>query len=311
MLNEQRIRAFLFCLSVIIFLIGLPFILSFALGYRFDRRTLKFTKTGLLVLKTQPSGARVYLDEKLLNVKTPATITELLPGRYHLRLELEKHYPWFNGVNVYAGKVTRLEKVILFSLRSNIKQLNKNRLSSFWIDEERATIYFINPEDNGIYKSDLDGRNSEKIVDFNPLQPPAIKWKLSPDREKLLYFNEHQVGIAYLEPQNKIPQAMSFVLNDSDDKINDVFWHSDSYHLILISHKSIEALETQPQAEPIVLVNLSKKNTSCFYDIHTDTLFFLDYQKATDGNFYDNLYKLDLSAKTVSLKELIKLKSNE
>jgi len=65
MLNEQRIRAILFYLSVVIFLMGLPFILSFALGYNFDRRTFKFTKTGLLVLKTQPSGASVYLDEKL------------------------------------------------------------------------------------------------------------------------------------------------------------------------------------------------------------------------------------------------------
>ncbi len=311
MLNEQRIRAFLFCLSVIIFLIGLPFILSFALGYKFDRRTFKFTKTGLLVLKTQPSGASVYLDEKLLNVKTPATIAELLPGRYSLRLELEKHYPWFNEVNVDAGKVARLEKVILFPLRSNIKQLNRDRLSSFWVDEDRETIYYINPEDNSIYKSDLEGRDSEKIVDFLPLQPPAIKWKLSPDREKLLYFNAYQIGIVYLEPQNKISQGQPFVLNYSDDKIIDIFWHSDNYHLVLVSRKSIEALEAQPQTEPVLLVNLNKKNTSCFYDTRTDTLYFLDYQKAADGNFYDNLYKLELNAKTFPLQDLIKLKSNE
>lgn len=311
MLNEQRIRAFLFYLSVIIFLIGLPFILSYALGYKFDRRTFKFTKTGLLVLKTQPSGASVYLNEKLLNVKTPAAIAELLPGRYSLRLELEKHYPWLNEVNVDAGKVTRLEKVILFPLRSNIKQLNRDRLSSFWVDEDRETIYYINPEDNSTYKSDLEGRDSEKIVDFLPLQPPAIKWKLSPDREKLLYFNAHQIGIVYLEPQNKISQDPPFVLNYSDDKIIDVFWHSDNYHLVLVSRKSIEALEAQPQTEPVLLVNLNKKNTACFYDTRTDTLYFLDSQRAADGNFYDNLYKLELNAKTFPLQDLIKLKSNE
>ena len=311
MLNEQRIRAFLFYLSVIIFLIGLPFILSYALGYKFDRRTFKFTKTGLLVLKTQPSGASVYLDEKLLNVKTPATIAELLPGRYSLRLELEKYYPWFNEVNVDADKVTRLEKIILFPLRSNIKQLNRDRLSSFWVDEDRETIYYINPEDNSIYKSDLEGRDSEKIVDFLPLQPSAIKWKLSPDREKLLYFNAHQIGIVYLEPQNKISQGPPFVLNYSDDKIIDVFWYSDNYHLVLVSRKSIEALEAQPQTEPVLLVNLNKKNTSCFYNTRTDTLYFLDSQRAADGNFYDNLYKLELNAKTFPLQDLIKLKSNE
>ncbi len=301
----------MFYLSVLIFLIGLPFILSFALGYKFDRRAFKFTKTGLLVLKTQPSGASVYLEDKLLNVKTPATISELLPGRYSLRIELEKHYPWLNEVNVDAGKVTRLEKIILFPLRSNIKQLNRDRLSSFWIDEERATIYYINPEDNSIYKSDLEGRNSEKVVDFLPLQPPAIKWKLSSDKEKLLYFNAHQIGIAYLEPQNKISKEQAFVLSYTDDKIIDVFWHSDSYHLILVGSKSIEALEAQPQGGPVALVNLNKRNTSCFYDTRTDTLYFLDSERAADDNLYDNLYKLELNTRAFPLQELIKLKSNE
>lgn len=311
MLNEQKIRASLFYLSVIIFLIGLPFILSFALGYKFDRRTFKFTKTGLLVLKTQPSGASVYLNEKLLNIKTPATITELLPGRYSLRLELEKYYPWLNEINVGAGKVERLEKIILFPLRPNIKQLNKDRLSSFWLDEERGAIYYINPEDNGIYKSDLEGRNSEKIVDFFPLEPPAIKWKLSPDRGKLLYFNAHQIGIAYLLPQNKLSQEQPFVLNYTKDKIIDVFWHSDSFHLILISRKSIEAQEAQLQAEPVALVNLNKRNTSCFYDTRVDALYFLDSERAADGNLYDNLYKLELNTRAFPLQELMKLNSNE
>lgn len=311
MRNEQKIRAFLFYLSVLIFLIGLPFILSFALGYKFNRRTFKFTKTGLLVIKTQPSGASVYLGGKLLNAKTPLTVTELLPGRYQLRLELERHYPWLNEVNIDTGKVTRMERIILFPLRSNIKQLNREKISSFWVDEERGTVYYINLEDNSISKADLEGKNCEKVVNFLSLQPPAIKWKLSPDKEKVLYFNAHQVGITHLEPQNKLFREFPFILNYTDDRIIDVFWHSDSYHLILVSHKNIEVLEAQPRSELIVLVNLNKKNTSSFYDIRTDTLYFLDYQKAGDGSFYDNLYKLELNAKTFPFQELIKSKSDE
>lgn len=310
MFNEQRIRAFLFYLSAVIFFASLPIVLSFALGYKFDRRIFKFTKTGLIALKTQPSGASVYLDEKLLNLRTPATITELLPGRYRLRLELEKYYPWSNEVNVDAGKVTRLEKIILFPLRSNIKQVNKERLSSFWVDEERWSIYYVNPEDNAIYKSDLEGRDSQIIADFFPLQRPAIKWKISPDKEKALYFNSHQIGIVHLEPQNKLSQGLPFILNYSDDRIIDVFWHSDSFHLILVCRKSIEATEAQENAEPVELVALNKRNTSCFYDIRTDALYFLDSQRAADGNIYDNLYKLELNTRTFHFQELIKLKSD-
>ncbi len=112
MLHEQRIRAILFYLSVLIFLMGLPPILSSTLGYNFDKRTFKFTKAGLIVLKTQPQGASVYLDKKLLSFKTPATINELLPGKYELKFEMDKYYPWSGEVEVGAGKVTRLEKII-------------------------------------------------------------------------------------------------------------------------------------------------------------------------------------------------------
>jgi hypothetical protein len=311
MFNEQRIRAILFYLSVLVFFLGLPFILSFALGYKFDQRTLKFTKTGLLVLKTQPAGASVYLDEKLWYSKTPATVTELLPGRYHLRLELERHYPWFNEVDVEAGKVTRLERIILFPLRSNIKQLNAERLSSFLVDEERSEVYYINPEDNGVFKSDLEGRNPERIAEFVPLEPAAIKWKLSSDRKKLMYFNARAIGITSLKQQDNSVLQEPFILNYQEDKIIDVFWHSDSYHLILVGSKKIEALETESGALPVSLVNLNKRNTVCSYDTHSDTLYFLDSQKAADGNLYDNLYKLELNARTFPLQDLIKLKTNE
>jgi len=311
MQNEQRLRGILFYLSVTIFLLGLPFILSFALGYKFNPHTLKFTKAGLIVLKTQPSGANVYLNQELLNTKTPTTIAELLPGKYLIRLELERHYPWFNEINVEAGKVTRLEKVILFPLRSHIKQLNKERLSSFWIDEEKEIIYYINAEDDSIYKSDLEGAHLEKITNFLGIHPPAVKLKVSPDREKLLYFNAHQIGIARLQPQKKLSGEPSFVLDCKDETIVDVFWHSDNYHLILVRDKSIEALEAQASARPVILVNLNKKSTFCSYDTRTDTLYFLDSQKAADGNMYDNLYKLELNSRAFPFQELIKLKADE
>lgn len=311
MFNEQRIRAVLFYLSVFIFLTGLPFILSFALGYKFDRRIFKFTRTGLLVLKTQPSGASVYLDEKLWNSKTPATITELLPGRYHLRLELEKHYSWFNEVNVDAGKLTRLEKIILFPLRSNIKQLNVERLSCFLVDEEHNELYYINPEDNSVFKSDLEGHNPQRIAGLLPLEPSAVKWKLSPDRKKLMYFNVSQIVIVSLKQEDSRVLDVPFSFAYPEDRIIDVFWHSDSYHLILVGRKNIEALEAEPGALPLTLVTLNKRNTLCSYDMHSDSLYFLDSQKAADGNFYDNLYKLELNARAFLLQDLINLKANE
>ncbi|MCX5701222.1 MAG: PEGA domain-containing protein, partial [Candidatus Omnitrophica bacterium] len=146
MFSEQRIRAFLFYLCLAVFFAGLPSILSFALGYKFDPSTFKFTKTGIISIKTQPEGVDVYLNGKLFSEKTPATINELIPGTYSLRLESERYYPWVSQVKVEARKVVRLEKIILFPKRTHIKQLNQEEVSSFWLDTQNSRIYYFNQE---------------------------------------------------------------------------------------------------------------------------------------------------------------------
>ncbi|MDD4899828.1 MAG: PEGA domain-containing protein [Candidatus Omnitrophica bacterium] len=310
MLSEQRIRAVLYYLSVLIFILGLPSILSSVLGYKFSRRTLSFTKTGLVVIKTQPSGANVYLDNALLNDKTPATIAELLPGTYHLKIELEKHYPWASNVAIEAGKATRLEKIILFPVRPNIRQLNKEKFSAFWLDEEKAEIYYAG-EDNAIYRSDFEGNNYERIATFLQIDPAPVKFVASPDRKKIAYFNKHKIGITYLDAYSGQPFfSQQFVLDYPSGVLFNIFWHSDSYHLVLLANRAVEVLEAKPEAVPIALATLNKKNPSCSYDLHNDTLYFIDSQRAADGNMYDNLYKLELNSRT-TLQQLMKMQTHE
>jgi len=309
---EQRIRAFLFYLSVFVFLIGLPFILSFALGFKFDTRSFKFTKTGIIAIKTQPSGASVYLDNSLLHDKTPLTINELIPGKYNLKIELEKYYPWAGEVEVYKRQVTRLEKIILFPLRSNIKQLNKEQLDIFWIDEPDKAVYYIDQDSRIIYASNLEGEDYRQIASYIPISPPPIKFKISKDKQKLLYFNKHQIAIAYLDNHKKnFTQDQSFILNYPEDVIIDVFWHSDSYHLVLVAYKKIQVLEAQPNSQALELVSLAKKSSSPFYNVDSDILYFTDYQKADDGNLYNNLYKIDLSTRAFLLKNIINIEKDE
>jgi len=309
--HEQRIRATLFYLSVFIFFVGLPFILSFALGYKFNSKTFKFTKAVLIAIKTQPQGAAIFLGGILLNDKTPSTINELLPGKYRLRLELEHYYSWFAEVNVEAGKVTRLEKIIFFPLRSNVIQLNKAKISSFWVDDKKEKIYYVDQVENIIYKADLGKENFEEIGVI-PGTFSVKKWKVSPDRSKLLCFNPHQVAVVNLHPQEYLSDADSAVVLDyANRKITDAFWHSDSFHLVLITEKNIEVIEASQNATPVDLVNLNKKNVTAFYDDNKDTLYFIDSQKAEDGQVYDNVYQLELNAKFSPIKELLNTKVNE
>jgi hypothetical protein len=306
MYTFQKIRSFLFYSSVLLFFLGLPAILSFALGYKFNARNFKFVKTGLIFVKTQPSGAKIYLNGKLIDQRSPASMQELLPGTYKVALELAQHYPWKGQVEVEAGKVSRIDKVILFSQRPNLQQLNREKFSSFYIDPEKKLVYYLDQEKQVVYRSNLDSSNFEDIASLPEKFDQINGWKVSPDKRKLFIFNHHQISIVFFDNQNDYEYSNSAVLLDYPQaRILDVFWHSDSYHLVVLTDKNIQVIEARPGALPVNLVELNRAETSASYDIQEDVLYFSDSQKSPEGSLYNNLYKLELSANLYLLERLL------
>lgn len=306
MFNFQKIRGLLFYLSVFLFFAGLPFILSYALGYKFNRHTLKFTKTGLISIKTQPSGAKIYLNGKLISEKTPASMQELVPGVYKIALDLARHYPWKGEIDVEAGKISRFEKIILFPLRPNLQQLNQEKFSFFHIDIEKKLIYYLDTENKIVYRSNLDTSNFEDIASLPEKFTPVNGWQVSEDRKKLFIFNRHQISVIFFDNQRDYGYQDSGVFLDyPQEKIINVFWHADSYHLIVLTDKHVQVIESRPRALPVNLVELNKEGTEAYYDGKENTLYFSDSQRSPDGSFYNNLYRLDLSPNFILLERLI------
>lgn len=306
MLNLQKTRGLLFYLSVFLFLAGLPVILSFALGYKFNPRTLRFVKTGLIFVKTQPTGAKIYLNDKLFPEKSPASMQELIPGTYKVTMELAQYYPYQAQVEVEAGKVSRVDKVILFPMRPNLAQLNQERFSSFRVDLERRIIYYLDQEKRILYRSNLEAQNFEDIASLPDKFNQINGWAVSADQKKLFIFNEHQINVIFLDSQaDQEYVATTVFLDYPQEKIVEVFWHSDSYHLIVLTNKHIQAIESRLGAAPVNLVELNKVDASVFYDAKEDVLYFSDSQRSTDGSLYNNLYKLGLNDNLYALERLI------
>lgn len=306
MLNFQKTRGLLFYLSVFIFCIGLPFILAFALGYKFNAQSLRFVKTGLIFVKTQPAGAKIYLNGKLVSEKSPASIQELLPGTYKVNLELAQHYPWKAQVEVEAGKVSRIDKVILFPKRPSFQQLNQEQFSSFRLDLERKLVYYLDQERKVVYRSNLDSSNFEDIASLPDRLTQINGWEVSPDKRKLLVFNQHQISVILFDNQLDNEDTSPIVFLDyAAEKIVDVFWHSDSYHLVVLTDKHVQVVESRQGALAVNLVELNKSGVAVFYDIKEDVLYFSDSQRSSAGSFYNNLYKLELSANLYPLEKLV------
>ncbi|MGE5308729.1 MAG: PEGA domain-containing protein [Deltaproteobacteria bacterium] len=302
MVREQKIRAVLYYFSAAVFFTGLPMILTYTLGYKFNRATWTFTRTGLISLKSQPAGAGVFLNGAPLNEKTPCGITELLPGNYKVELRLSGYYPYSQDVEVKASSVARLEKILLFPLRPDVQKVNREQISWFWIDEDRQ-IYYVASDSNSLYRSDFSGERPEKIAEFFPLPGGAKEWKVSPDRKSVLYYNDEMVGIVDLEPG--APQNSSFVLQLSGP-IKEVFWYSDNYHIVVLRGREICMLETRPGAQPFVLMKLNSDPRKLFYESDGDILYFQDSQSGADNRPYENVYRLELGRKLYLFRDFMR-----
>lgn len=309
--NFQRIRSLLFYLSLFLFITGLPFIIAFSLGYKFNARTFKFSKTGLIYVKTQPEGARIYLNGKLMPENTPASIYELVSGVYKIVLELPGHYPWKGEVDVEAGRALRLDKIILFPLRPDLQQLNREKFSTFRIDAEKRMIYYLDQEGKVVYRSDLDGINFVDCASLPDKFAQITGWGISADKKKMFIFSLHQIGVVFFDAEADHDYSDAAILLDyPKEKIIDVFWHSDNYHLIVLTNKHVGVIESRSRAVPVNLVSLNNEEAYAFYDAKEDALYFSDGQKGPGGVFYNNLYKLRLNT-DLYLLGIIRKKANE
>ncbi|MFH1208401.1 MAG: PEGA domain-containing protein [Candidatus Omnitrophota bacterium] len=107
-------RKILFYLFFALYLVLCPIIILYALGYIFTPKVEEgFAKTGLIHIETLPSNAFLSIGNKRYIEKTPATIRNLLPGQYDVKIFLRGHKSWERKVQVEPGKAVNLEKVLL------------------------------------------------------------------------------------------------------------------------------------------------------------------------------------------------------
>ena len=107
-------RKILFYLFFALYLVLCPIIILYALGYIFTPKVEEgFAKTGLIHIETLPGNASIAIANRRYAEKTPATIRNLLPGQYDLKILLQGYRPWERKVEVEPGKAVNFEKVLM------------------------------------------------------------------------------------------------------------------------------------------------------------------------------------------------------
>lgn len=85
----------------------------YATGYRVDFSNGTLKQTGVIAVTSKPSGATITINDRLYSRKTPFTLRNVLPGTYHLKLEMEGYRTYEKDIEVTSSQVTEEHNIDL------------------------------------------------------------------------------------------------------------------------------------------------------------------------------------------------------
>lgn len=185
--------------SIIIFMglvLATILVVLYGKGYRFGLGSgkIEFNGTGLLVAKSIPDGAQVFVDGKL-RTATDNTIN-IAPGEYEIKITKEGYFEWIKKVKIQAEVVTKAE-ALLIPTAPKLESITDIGAKNPVIDPTLTKIAFIvssqSATRNGIYVFDMKSNqlltlqsSSTQIVDdtLDTFSEAQISW--SPDGKDLM-----------------------------------------------------------------------------------------------------------------------------
>ena len=100
--------------AILLFLIITPLVIFYTAGYRYNTKKLRVEKVGIIFVRSEPSGANIYLDGKKQTETTPARLRNLLPGDYDVKISKKGYTDWEKNLPVASELTTFAEDVALF-----------------------------------------------------------------------------------------------------------------------------------------------------------------------------------------------------
>lgn len=199
-------------IAIVSFVVIGGYLIISAGGYRVDYSNWTFQKTSLISIRTQPSGAHVYVNGKLKPETTPLNLSRLLPGWYDIEIKKADYLPWSRTIDIDGGIVDNLNHIALFLKEPKIKDGNQedtdilnnltspgdlqikdysiNRISNgrpitvvnlsqlvksaYWYSDHWHVAYQVG---NEIYISEIDGRSAQLLLKLDSDEPTKIAFK--------------------------------------------------------------------------------------------------------------------------------------
>lgn len=228
-------RQWLSRLFILLFLIITPLILAYAAGYHINWRYLKLEKTGLLEIKTIPSGAEVNIEElkawlgKPKNLATPFKLKNLRPSNYTINLSLAGYHNWRKILTIRPVETTFAKDVRLF------KQAEPQWLADLPASSTIALANFsdnqqLNLNNKNLTTSTINALISEKDLTDNWLDAHSVRLACALPDKKIAYANQFELWLADPETKTRL------LLGRFSQNINQLICLPDTSNYLIYGH---------------------------------------------------------------------------
>lgn len=146
-MHLQTWRVIIFFLFLVAFLVTAPAVVLYTAGYRYLIGTGRIVQTGVLNISTVQKGARVFIDEKERDERTPAVIDNVLPQEHTVRLEKEGYSSWEKRLTVESKRSAFVTQAVLFLKNGEEKQTTV-QTTMVATDPSSGTVAFIRQTQN-------------------------------------------------------------------------------------------------------------------------------------------------------------------
>lgn len=273
---KKKTRRILFYFSVLIFLILSFLVVLFALGYQYDFVQNKFVKTGSLELKVNTS-AEVYIndnfDGKTSFLGDYFSKSQLLPRVYNVRVQSDGYQSWQKLARVSGGFLTSFPEVVLLRKDFNEEMVASSSVSNISIrqfDPNNGLAFIGNKQKI----ESINLKNGEKKT-IKQLPKTTAEDIDSPDGNKKVRFNEHEVWVEWTKDSNHQPfqkAGDTELITRFSQTITDAQWYKDSEHLIVNVGGILRFIEIDNR-DGINIFDISTISGPFYYDKDQDAVF--------------------------------------
>lgn len=195
------VRLTIYPLVALIFVAIALYIMLISFGYtiNFQDGKITTTKTGIIIIASNPGDANVYINDDLYRKKTSALpffnlkINRLPAAEYQIKIEKEGYITWEGSVNVKPGYVTWLNYILMIPEKTEEKPFNLPGEVKKIIASSDNNILIVSAIDDEqkiqtLWRIDTVSKNKSKVYESPILEKSAIDPVLvSYGNDRLLY----------------------------------------------------------------------------------------------------------------------------